>query len=215
MTNESFINGAVFTRESIKEKEREQLLILSNNIRRDQASRSMTKESQDFSISSKEIEENIDALLSTEVIGRLIIDLPRVINGDPSADLVLQDGDTLEIPKYNNAVTIVGEVRRSGSFVRQKSFKVDDYIELAAGMTERANRKQIYVIRADGSVDKLDGKRRTDLLNFTNESEIMAGDTIVVPIKASYQSPLNLYSTVSQVIFQSIASLAAITTVVN
>ena len=215
LTNESFINGAVFTRESIKEKEREQLLILSNNIRRDQASRSMTKESQDFSISSKEIEESIDALLSTEVIGRLIIDLPRVINGDPSADLVLQDGDTLEIPKYNNAVTIVGEVRRSGSFVRQKSFKVDDYIELAAGMTERANRKQIYVIRADGSVDKLDGKRRTDLLNFTNESEIMAGDTIVVPIKASYQSPLNLYSTVSQVIFQSIASLAAITTVVN
>ena len=43
ITNEGFINGAIFTRESIKEKEREQLLILSNNIRRDQASRAMTK----------------------------------------------------------------------------------------------------------------------------------------------------------------------------
>ena len=215
ITNEGFINGAIFTRESIKEKEREQLLILSNNIRRDQASRAMTKESQDFSISSKEIEESITALLSTEVIGRLIINLPRVLNGDPSADLVLQDGDTLEIPKYNNAVTIVGEVRRAGSFVRQKSFTLNDYIELAAGMTERANKKQIYVIRANGAVDQLNSSRKTDLLNFTNNNEIMAGDTIVVPIKASYQSPLNLYSTVSQVIFQSIASLAAITTVVN
>ena len=128
---------------------------------------------------------------------------------------MLQDGDTLEIPKYNNAVTIVGEVRRAGSFVRQKSFTLNDYIELAAGMTERANKKQIYVIRANGAVDQLNSSRKTDLLNFTNNNEIMAGDTIVVPIKASYQSPLNLYSTVSQVIFQSIASLAAITTVVN
>ena len=43
-TNESFINAAIFTRETIKEKEREQLLILGDSIRRDQASRSMTKE---------------------------------------------------------------------------------------------------------------------------------------------------------------------------
>ena len=42
-TNESFINAAIFTRESVKQKEREQLLVLGNNIRRDQASRPMTK----------------------------------------------------------------------------------------------------------------------------------------------------------------------------
>ena len=137
------------------------------------------------------------------------------MGGDSSADLPLQDGDILDIPKYNNAVTVVGEVRRSGSFVRQASFDMNDYIELAAGMTERGNKKEIYVIRADGSVDKLNGSSRKDLLNFTDQSKIMAGDTIVVPIKSSYQSPLNLYSTVSQVIFQSIASLAAITSVTN
>jgi len=42
---------------------------------------------------------------------------------------------------------------------------------------------------------------------------IQAGDTIVVPIKSSYQTPLNLYSTVSQVVFQSIASIAAFSTI--
>ena len=43
----------------------------------------------------------------------------------------------LDIPKFTNAVTVVGEVRRSKSFVRQDSYKLDDYLELAAGMTAR------------------------------------------------------------------------------
>ena len=215
-TSEAFIESAVFTRESIKEKEREQLQILGDTIRRDQASRSMTKESEDFSISSKEIEDGISALLSTEVIGRLIIDLPRLVSGDEFADIVLQHGDVLHIPKYTNAVTVVGEVRRSGSFVRQDSYNLDDYIELAAGMTSRGNKKEIYVIRANGSVYKGYGISTDRILNFSNNNNsILAGDTIVVPIKSSYQTPLNMYRTVSQVVFQSIASIAAFGTLFN
>ncbi len=213
-TNESFTEGAVFTRESIKKKEREQLQILGDAIRRDQAARSMTKESEDFSVSSSELEASISALLSSAVYGRLIIDIPRLISGDISADIVLQDGDILSIPKYTNAVTVVGEVRRSGSFVRQDNFNIDNYIDLAAGMTARGDEKEIYIIRADGTVKK--NKRKNTLLTFENaNSDILAGDTIVVPIKSSYQTPLNLYSTVSQVVFQSIASIAAFSTVFN
>lgn len=212
-TNESFIEGAVFTRESIKEKEREQLQILGDTIRRDQAARSMTKESEDFSVSSVEVEAGISALLSSAVYGRLIIDIPRLISGDISADIVLQDGDVLSIPKFTNAVTVVGEVRRSGSFVRQDSYNISDYLELAAGMSARGDAKEIYIIRANGSVQKASNKKNS-LFTFTNNEEfIQAGDTIVVPIKSSYQTPLNLYSTVSQVVFQSIASIAAFSTV--
>lgn len=214
-TNESFIDAAIFTRESIKEKEREQLNILAETIRRDQASRAMTKESEDFSISSQEIEESISALLSSEIIGRLVVDVPRLLSGDSSADIVLQDGDVIEVPKYTNAVTVVGEIRRAGSFVRQESYSIDDYIELAAGMTSRGNRKEIYIIRANGSVDKLNSEK-SRFFSFSDSSDsILAGDTIVVPIKSSYQTPLNTYRTVSQVIFQSIASIAAFSTIFN
>jgi len=213
-TGESFVEGAVFTRESIKDKEREQLRILGDTIRRDQAARSMTKESEDFSVSSSEVEAGITALLSSEVYGRLIINLPSLMSGDNLADIVLQDGDVLSVPKYTNAVTVVGEVRRSGSFVRQDSYKIDDYIELAAGMTARGDNKKIYIIRANGTVEK--GETNKSLLSFNyQEDGILAGDTIVVPIKSSYQTPLNLYRTVSQVVFQSIASIAAFSTVFN
>jgi polysaccharide biosynthesis/export protein len=213
-TNESFIGGAVFTRESIKLKEREQLQILGDNIRRDQAARSMTKESEDFSVSSGEVEASISALLSSAVYGRLIIDIPRLMGGDNTADIVLQDGDELNIPKFTNAVTVVGEVRRAGSFVLQDTFEINDYIQLAAGMTSRGDRKEMYIIRANGSVKKNIEKK--SLFTFTSDhNDVMAGDTIVIPIKSSYQTPLNLYSTVSQVVFQSIASIAAFSTILN
>ncbi len=215
-TNESFIPGAIFTRESIKKKEREQLQILGDTIRRDQAARSMTKESEDFSVSSAEVEAGIAALLSSEVYGRLIIDIPKIIEGDLSADIVLQDGDSLTIPKYTNAITVVGEVRRAGSFVRQHSYSINDYLNLAAGMTARGDEDEIYIIRANGSVVKKGG-RGNNLFTFEENlmDQIQAGDTIVVPIKSSYQTPLNLYRTVSQVVFQSIASIAAFSSVLN
>lgn len=211
-TNESFIEGAVFTRESIKDKEREQLQILGDTIRRDQAARSMTKESEDFSVSSSEVEASISALLDSAVYGRLIIDIPRLMSGDSDADIVLQDGDELIIPKFTNAVTVVGEVRRAGSFVMQDNYNIDDYLSLAAGMTARGDQSEIYIIKADGSVNK-NAKRRSLLVFDDGESQIEAGDTIVVPIRSNYQTPLNLYSTVSQVVFQSIASIAAFSTI--
>ena len=211
-TNESFIKGAVFTRESIKQKEREQLQILGDNIRRDHAARSMTKESEDFNVSSSEVEAGISALLSSAVYGRLIIDIPSLMSGNKTADIVLQDGDVLSIPKFTSAVTVVGEVRRSGSFVLQDGYTIDDYLTLAAGMTARGDEKEIYIIRADGSVKK-NGKRRSLLVFEGDNNKIQAGDTIVVPIRSSYQTPLNLYSTVSQVVFQSIASIAAFSTI--
>ena len=211
-TNESFIKGAVFTRESIKRKEREQLQILGDNIRRDHAARSMTKESEDFSVSSSEVEAGISALLSSAVYGRLIIDLQSLMSGNQAADIVLQHGDMLTVPKFTNAVTVVGEVRRSGSFVLQDNYTIDDYLQLAAGMTVRGDEKEIYIIGADGSVNK--GNNKRSLLVFEGgNNKVQAGDTIVVPIRSTYQTPLNLYQTVSQVVFQSIASIAAFSTI--
>ena len=211
-TDESFIEGAIFTRESIKDREREQLQILGDTIRRDQAARSMTKESEDFSVSSSEVEASISALLDSAVYGRLIIDIPRLMSGDSDADIVLQDGDELIIPKFTNAVTVVGEVRRAGSFVMQNNYDIDDYLSLAAGMTARGDQSEIYVIKADGSVNK-NIKKRSLLVFDDGGNQIDAGDTIVVPIRSNYQTPLNLYSTVSQVVFQSIASIAAFSTI--
>ena len=51
-----------------------------------------------------------------------------------------------------NSVTVVGEVNRLGSLTFNGSFAYEDYLELAAGTTDRSSRKDIYVIKANGKV---------------------------------------------------------------
>jgi polysaccharide biosynthesis/export protein len=210
LTTESFPPGAYFTRESVKETERAQLSSLADTIRRDQVSRALTLEANTNPFDVENVEKGIDGLLATEVAGRLIVDLPGILSGEVNSDIVLQGGDKINIPKKTNAVTVVGEVRRAGSFVFKQGLDFDDYIQLSAGMTDRANQKAIYVIKANGSVDRI-GVSRKKWLNFKSSdfADIDPGDTVVVPLKSSYQTPLNLYSQVSSVVFQSLASIAA------
>ena len=211
ITIEAFPQGAIFSRESVRNTERQQLTSLANDIRRDQVSRSLTKEAETGVYSIQNIEAGIEGLMNIEVGGRLIVDMLGIISGNPESDVILQGGDSITVPKKSNAVTVVGEVRRSGSFVYEEDLNYNDYIDLSAGLTDRANKKAIYIIKANGSVIRTRSSNR-DWLNFGsgyNNGSILPGDTVVVPLKSSYQTPLNLYSQVSSVVFQSLASIAA------
>ena len=76
--------------------------------------------------------------------------------------------------------------------------------------------EDIAVFLSSWGKETMKDMEKTSLFAFTSDdNEVMAGDTIVVPIKSSYQTPLNLYSTVSQVVFQSIASIAAFSTILD
>ena len=215
ITSEGFAEAAIFTRESVKDKEQEQLNIIANDIRREIASKTMTKENSNQSVNSEQTESVINAILDIETTGRLVIDLPKVIAGDEISNISVMDGDVLTIPKYNNIVTIVGQVRRPGSFTRQNNFKISDYIELAAGLTERADKSRIYIIKPNGSIIQ-NASAKMKLLEFNSIEEVVnSGDTIVIPIKSNYETPLNYYSTITQAIFQSLTSIFAIDSLLN
>ena len=66
----------------------------------------------------------------------------------------------------------------------QDELTLDDYIDLSAGLTQRADDGGIYVVKANGSVENLD----RNLWRFTgNKSSLDPGDTIVVPINTQYK----------------------------
>ena len=184
ITNEGFAEGAILTRESVKVKEKEQLESLANSIRKDIAAKTMTREVVEQPLDSGQTNSAINAILEIEAVGRLVIDLPAIISGNNSSDIVVMNGDQLTVPKYNDVVTVVGQVRRPGSFVRQESLSMNDYIELAAGLTQRADKSAIYIIKPNGSIqNSLHTSKK--LLEFsTLSNEVMAGDTIVIPIKS-------------------------------
>jgi len=207
----AFADGAILIKSSAKKREQEQIRKLVATIQRDEISRSRTRESEDdmsstqFEVTSRE--ELVDALLDEDVGGRVVIDLPAILAGDANSDIQLEAGDSLFVPEFSNTVSVIGEVREPGTFRFQESRTVNDYVEYAAGESTRALTKDIYVVRANGGVERLGGGRKLFKFESTRDQGIRPGDTIVVPVNEDYQPTLTKYREVTTVVFNSIASL--------
>ena len=145
---------------------------------------------------------------SIEGNGRLLIDLPAALRGVTDADYEVEDGDFLRIPRSSDTVSVVGEVRQAGTHVYQPGLSVEDYINLSAGTTRRSDDSAIYIVRANGSVTTLD----SSWWRFANNasSQLQPGDSIVVPVDSQHKESLAQWREVTQIIYQSMISVAAI-----
>ena len=134
--------------------------------------------------------------------------MPRILAGDASADIAVQNGDEILVPRISEVVYVVGDVLEPGNYRHIEGTTIEQYINLAAGFTATAKKKDVYFILPNGRVQRLNERKR--LLDFGgNTSEIVAGTTIVVPPNLDYAKPLDFYTQVSSVVFQSMASIAA------
>ena len=149
----------------------------------------------------------LDLDLEEEWLGRITVNLKAIIEGNVSADLVVQDGDSLTVPVLVNYVSVVGEVFNPGNFSLPATGDVDSLVELAGGVTRFSDAKRTFVIKADGSVVR--SKTNRWLMKGSGEDGLSAGDTIVVPTNPDYERPLKYWQSLSSVIFQSLASIAA------
>jgi protein involved in polysaccharide export with SLBB domain len=111
------------------------------------------------------------------------------------------------VPEFSNTVSVIGEVREPGTFRFQGDRTVKDYVEYAAGASTRALSKEIYVVRANGGVERLGVGRKLFKFESTRNLGIRPGDTIVVPVNEDYQPTLTKYREVTTVVFNSVASL--------
>lgn len=87
---------------------------------------------------------------SIEVVrkGKIIqrIDLYKfIVNGDRSADVVLEENDVINIPVYENIVRVKGEVKRQGFFELLEGETLNTLFTFAGGFTPFAYRENIYV----------------------------------------------------------------------
>jgi protein involved in polysaccharide export with SLBB domain len=201
-------NAAIFTREAIRKQEQQQLAKLSEDLRRDIASKSFENSVSSNSLSYDEMNKLLNDLASVEAVGRLVIDLPMIV--EDKQRLVLQNGDALYVPSKRDSVSVIGEVNYATSHLFQQGITVDDYIDLSGGLKERAADERIYIIKANGSV-KIPSTGSWFAVNDTNTLE--AGDTIVVPMNSDYMDNLTLWSTATQIVYQLGVAVAAISSI--
>jgi len=135
-----------------------------------------------------------------------VINLEAVVAGN-SDDIALRDGDTLMIPVRAQEVTVLGEVQYTTSHLHDPSLERDDYIDKSGGTTRRADKRQIYVVRASGEV--VVGQQSRFFARSAG-LDIRPGDTIVVPLHADRVKPLTLWSNVTQIVYNLAIAAAAI-----
>ena len=204
LTASAFYEGAVFTRESVAEQEGLRSKEFAESIIRDFASSQLTKE--DNTIGIDEVKAIADILEKFEGAGRLLVDVGAAMSGDSLANITLEDGDALTIPPRVSTVTVVGEIRRPGTHSFQADLDLEAYLGLSAGLTARADDKELYVVRADGSVLRPTKSWR---LFAGGNTSLNPGDTIVVPIDGGYTDNLTLWREITQTIFNTTAGFAS------
>ena len=150
--------------------------------------------------------------LIESITGRISIDLEAILNGGAAFDPILVDGDQLIVPKQPYSVNVFGEVFEQGAHAYDTKLTVNDYLKLAGGETRFADSSRTYVIKANGEVIPSKGG---NWLFGRNAKKIEAGDSIVVPLNQNYEKPLTRAQSVTSVVFQSMASIAAFFAIKN
>jgi len=94
----------------------------------------------------------------------------------------LRAGDTLVIPKRPNFVSVTGQVYNPLAISYTPGKNLDWYLKRSGGATSSASKKDIYVLRADGTVVP---RGSSWMGNGTGSTRMRPGDTIFVPEKIS------------------------------
>lgn len=206
-SSEAFPEATRFTSKATKDQQQASARKLIERFQREQASRRSVSQAGEGPAASTDADYTESLLASFQ--GRLVIDVPRILAGDAGADVLLQDGDELIVPKLVESITVAGEVYEPGSFRFEPGLAFTDYLELAAGLTKRARKKDIYVIEPNGAVVALENSKR-QLFRFDRSvAGLSPGSVIVVPTNYDYEKPLDRYRGITSVVFESLASVAA------
>jgi protein involved in polysaccharide export with SLBB domain len=115
---------------------------------------------------------------------RIVFDLERALAEARSTDnLLLENGDTLDVPRRSNTITVIDEVLRPITIAFAEGQGVKYYLQAAGGLTAGANPDAVAVLLPSG---------RYAPKRFLRGPEIVPGSTIVVPpkiVKAPVAAP--------------------------
>ena len=211
LTEYAFPEGAVFTRESLREREQEQLDRLTARMQSDIAATALmaARASQAGATASYNVGQSLLAQLqAAKAIGRLVIDLQASMNAKPGSadDIILRDGDQLIVPKQRQDVMVLGEVQSPSAHLFRPDLSRDDYISQSGGATSLADSSKIYVVRADGSV----APHEHHWVFSANGVDMHAGDAVVVPLDTERLPTLPMWQSITQILYQLAIAVVAV-----
>ncbi|NBL01037.1 MAG: hypothetical protein EOM50_24190, partial [Erysipelotrichia bacterium] len=217
-TDLAFLKGAVFTRKSVQELQKNELEKAMRELQQQAAylAASQSSDGKDNNSANKAMLMNMISSLQKDAakitpIGRVVILLrPNLeIFKQSSYNVPLEDGDKLYIPRINKTVTVLGEVLSPNSFIFDEKLALNDYIAKAGGYKkEMADKDSIYIVKSNGDAQRVDNG-----YFLTTNADLEYGDTIIVPRKIEVTSNLSLISAIADITYKMAVTIASLNTV--
>jgi hypothetical protein len=110
--------------------------------------------------------------LTSGTLNRMVVDMPGLLAGEAAAEVELQDGDEVIIPRKTSVAYVVGETASPfASYKVSQGMKVKDLLALAGGTTRNADTWHIRLLKADGRV----------VDSWVSGRVVEPGDAVLVP----------------------------------
>jgi len=177
LSPQSYIKGATLVRKTLlsdyeKNQRDEVLTNLNLNTKIKAATTKAPEETEEILTEEEEALDN-------QIVESVGIDLEKILKNPGSAeDLILQDGDVVNIPKRLQTIRIEGEVLYPTTVKYMPGLNFLDYISRSGGFTKKSARGRAFIIYPNGSVD-----RTRKFLFVRIHPKVEPGSEIVIPGK--------------------------------
>jgi protein involved in polysaccharide export with SLBB domain len=185
----AYPEGAVLVRDQVRELEEKSRDELVRQIQTNSAAARLSPSlgagdgGSTLALIKAQQDDVLQQLKSHPATGRLVVHISADIDtwANTSADIELRRGDILTIPKRPGFVLVTGQVYNATALTFTPGKTAGWYLSHAGGTNTTANHKEIFVIRANGSVvgRHSGGWFDTNVLS----TKLNPGDVVVVPQK--------------------------------
>ena len=175
--NQAYLDGIVLTREVIRQRQVKAIQKSKQDL--DKALLTITQKGD--AVGDIDIIRALSESIDPKNLGRLAGDFSP--KSQASLNTVLLDNDRIIVPRNPNAISVFGEVLNPIAMEYKKNLSLNSAINNAGGYQQYADKRRVYVIKANGIVQK--ASRNI----FVRNVKLEPGDTIVVPRKIITQSP--------------------------
>jgi len=174
---QAYSKGIILTRQTIRDRQLKSI----QKSREDMNNMILTSVQKGENIGDINIIRALSENIEPENLGRLAGDFSP--NSQGAMNTMLFDGDSIIVPKNPNAINVLGEVLNPIAFEYSKKLNIKSAINQAGGYQQYADKRRVYVIKANGIVEKANRNI------FVRNIDIEPGDTIVVPRKIITNNP--------------------------
>ena len=149
--------------------------------------------------------QQLEAVASRVELGRVVVRVRSIEDLEGTEDnLPLEARDRIVIPQPPKTVSIIGSVKNPSTVVYRVGLNLEDYVHQAGGMSEDANKHEVYVMRANGSTEGA----------YVRIKDMKPGDTIVIPQKIEAKTPpLAMWQSIAAIVGSAALAVAGISIV--